>query len=138
MNSQSLATTLRGLPPLRPLARAASAFAADLALPPLRPSATAAGFLRTTEFRQTASNGLPSGLEVFRYGHVVSVAQHAVDARLLTPEVGCHPVDLAAGLCSFRGEPFKADRVGGVLVSDVVHVQIKPHRLGFVKEHKTR
>lgn len=35
-----------GRPPLRPFARAASAFAALVAFPPLRPSETAAGFLR--------------------------------------------------------------------------------------------
>lgn len=38
---------LRGLPPFRPFARAASAFAADVACPPFRPSATACGFLAT-------------------------------------------------------------------------------------------
>lgn len=37
-----------GAPPLRPFARAAAIFAADLEAPPLRPRLTAAGFLRGT------------------------------------------------------------------------------------------
>jgi hypothetical protein len=50
---------LGGRPPLRPLSRAASAFASLRALPPFRPNATAAGFLRGIAATAATRKDLP-------------------------------------------------------------------------------
>jgi hypothetical protein len=105
---------LRGRPPLAPLARAAAAFASDVALPPRRPSATAAGFLR----------GGIAGAQ----GRVIGVPR---GAHLLTLRWGpCGHVlrEFAAKLFVFAEA-----RLGGVLGGCGRHRRIEPNRLGFVK-----
>ena len=121
--------TLRGRPPLAPLARAAAAFASDRTLPPRRPNETAAGFLRAI--------GDPCDAIVARSRRHVGAV----------PRAGSGDMDIAA-LLHREGRPAGNRPQALHRVCDGVsaghemtagggerrlHGSIKPYRLGFVE-----
>lgn len=99
--------TFFGRPPLRPLARAASALAALMAFPPLRPSAAAARFLR-------GMGPLPCGIH--------DEAGAGVVVQRLREQGGF------VGVAHLHGSDGGADL--GVSQFYVANI---PNRLGFVK-----
>lgn len=122
-----------GRPPFAPLARAASAFAADRTLPPLRPKSTAAGFLRgivdalyAVERRQPASVGQQAGRKRVPVGAATGDVLFAAVLELEGVTAGNSPEALH-GMC----HGFAA--VHDVAAESVVHTGILPNRLGFVK-----
>lgn len=64
---------LRGLPPLAPLARAASDLASERTFPPLRPKATAAGFLRGIGASQSVSGSEGGVVAVASGAHLLAL-----------------------------------------------------------------
>ncbi len=132
--------TLRGRPPLAPLARAAAVLASERTLPPRRPNATAAGFLRDI--------GILANVER------ADAAQGAsVEATIEHPRTGKtanERMPLGGNLVhrqnvdSFGGLPglgqCAGQRLGHLLRGAFErgglcrqHGTIKPYRLGFVK-----
>lgn len=134
-----------GLPPLAPLARAASALAADFTCPPLRPSDTAAGFLGDMLSRKTGAVEATFG-ELAQVGAHIGIAQRGETVIVgnqdgqLVGGVAPNPLARAGGLRQHRLQALCAPSVLAaeqLVAVRVRHGLIKPNRLGFVNPPET-